>query len=282
MYVTHLESGTVTAQSSGSQSGKTSLMGQLAQRVILIHELGQLGGTEEFLHRRLYGLDVDQHLRRDLLRVMSGHALADHSLHSGKADAVLVLQKLAHRTDPAVAQMVDIIVVSDAVLQMDVIVNGSQNVFLGNMLRDQLMDVLTDRLRKLLRISGMLIQNFLQLRIIYQLRHAKLSRIAVHIMGNINHHAGKDLHIPFLSLHIDIGNRRVLDLVRQLRRHLRPGRRDQLSRRGIHHILRQHKAADPVLQHQLLIKFISADLGQVISSGVEEHGVDQALRALHA
>ena len=48
--VTYLESGTVSGQTTGSQRGQTSLMGQLAQRVILIHELGQLGRSEEFLN----------------------------------------------------------------------------------------------------------------------------------------------------------------------------------------------------------------------------------------
>ena len=37
------------------------------------------------------------------------HALADHALQAGEADAELVLQQLADGTDTAVAQMVDIV-----------------------------------------------------------------------------------------------------------------------------------------------------------------------------
>ena len=37
--------------------------------------------------------------------------------------------------------MVDIVLITDAVLQMQVIVNGSNNVFLGNMLRNQIVDL---------------------------------------------------------------------------------------------------------------------------------------------
>ena len=43
MYVTHLESGTVSGKTAGTQRGKTSLVSQLAERVILVHELRQLG-----------------------------------------------------------------------------------------------------------------------------------------------------------------------------------------------------------------------------------------------
>ena len=42
MHVTHFKSGTVTAQTAGTQRGETAFIGQLAQRVILIHELGKL------------------------------------------------------------------------------------------------------------------------------------------------------------------------------------------------------------------------------------------------
>ena len=39
VYVTHLESGTVSGQTSRSQGRQTSLVRQLTQRVVLIHEL---------------------------------------------------------------------------------------------------------------------------------------------------------------------------------------------------------------------------------------------------
>ena len=91
-------------------------MGDFRQRVVLIHKLGQLGGTEEFLHGSLHRLDVDQSLRRNLLGcIMCGHSLANHALQSGQADAILVLKKLADAADTAVALMVDIISRADAV-----------------------------------------------------------------------------------------------------------------------------------------------------------------------
>ena len=40
--------------------------------------------------------------------------------------------------------------------------------------------------------------------------------------------------------------------------------------------------SDPVPEHQFLVKFISADLCQIISPGVKKHRHNQALRTLHA
>ena len=40
---------------------------------------------------------------------LKGHALADHALQAGEADAELVLQQLADGTDTTVAELVDIV-----------------------------------------------------------------------------------------------------------------------------------------------------------------------------
>ena len=116
-------------------------MSQLTQRVVLIHELGQLGRSEELLHCCGNRLDVDQGLRGNAIQILGGHTLTNNSLHTGKTDTVLVLKQLTDRTDTTVAQMVDIVVITDAVLQMHVIVDGSNDIFLCDMLRNQLMDV---------------------------------------------------------------------------------------------------------------------------------------------
>ena len=58
--VTDLKSCAVSGQTAGAQCGQTALMGQLTQRVVLVHELGQLGRTEEFLDSSLDRFDVDQ------------------------------------------------------------------------------------------------------------------------------------------------------------------------------------------------------------------------------
>ncbi len=282
MHVTHLESRTVSGQTAGAQSGETPLVGQLGQRVVLVHELGQLGGTEEFLHRSRHRLDIDQGLGRNLVRVMGGHALAHHPLHPGQADAVLVLQKLSHGADAPVAQMVDVIVISKAILQMHVVIDGGDDVLLGHMFGNQLMHILLDGLRQLLRIVGEFFQNLGQHRIIHLLTDAEIPGVTVHIGSQVHHHVGKDFDVLLLCLDIDEGNRSILNGIRQLHGHFVSRRRQDLACGGIHHVRRQDLVPDAVPEGQLLVELISAHLGQVISAGVEEHGVDQALRALHA
>ncbi len=62
---------------------------------------------------------------------MSRHSLTDNSFQSGQTYPVLVLQKLAYRTDTPVAKVVDIISAAQTVFQMNIIINGSKNIFLG-------------------------------------------------------------------------------------------------------------------------------------------------------
>src|SRR5690606_21740388 len=92
--VADLEAGTLTGQTAGTQRGQTPLVGQARERVVLVHELRQLGRSEELLDRGHDGTDVDQRLRRDRLDVLRGHALAHHALHAGQADTDLVLDEL--------------------------------------------------------------------------------------------------------------------------------------------------------------------------------------------
>ena len=81
-------------------------MSQARQRVVLVHELAELAGPEELLHRGHDRADVDERLGRDRFHVLGGHALAHDPLHPGQADADLVLDQLAHRTDAAVGEVV--------------------------------------------------------------------------------------------------------------------------------------------------------------------------------
>src|SRR5207247_745387 len=49
--VTNLEPGPFTTQSARTQGGKPPLVGNLRERVGLVHELGELTGAKEFAHR---------------------------------------------------------------------------------------------------------------------------------------------------------------------------------------------------------------------------------------
>ena len=130
MHVANFEACAVTGQTAGAQGGQTALVGQLGQGVVLVHELGQRAGTDEFLDGGHHRADVDQALGRDLavLLVLQGHPLTDDALHAGEADAELVLQQFAHAAHTTVAQMVDLIGDTDAVIQADQVVDGGKDI----------------------------------------------------------------------------------------------------------------------------------------------------------
>ena len=108
-------------------------MGQPGQRVRLVHELRQLRGPEELLDRGHHGADVDQGLGRDRLDVLGRHALAHDALHPREADPDLVLDQLADRAEPAVAEVVDVVglVPLLAGVQLHEVADGLEHVLEG-------------------------------------------------------------------------------------------------------------------------------------------------------
>jgi hypothetical protein len=63
VHVAHLEAGTLAGQAARAQCRDATLVGDFRQRVGLIHKLGQLRGTKEFLDHGRYRLGIDQFLR---------------------------------------------------------------------------------------------------------------------------------------------------------------------------------------------------------------------------
>ena len=106
-------------------------MGDLRQRVGLVHELRQLRGAEELAHRRRRRLGVDQIVRHHGVDLDRAHALADRPLHAQETDAVLVFHQLADRAHPAVAEMVDVVDVAAPVLEIDEHVEDREDVLLA-------------------------------------------------------------------------------------------------------------------------------------------------------
>ena len=107
--VADLEACTLTGQAARAQCGQTALVRDACGKVGLVHELGQLGGAEELLDGRHDRADVDEGLRRDVVSVLGGHALAHDALHAAHADAELVLDQLADGAHAAVAKVVDVV-----------------------------------------------------------------------------------------------------------------------------------------------------------------------------
>ena len=131
MHVAHLEAGALAGQAARAQRREPPLVGDLGERVGLVHELRQLRRAEELAHRRRRRLGVDQVVRHHRVDLDRAHALADRPLHAQQADAVLVLHQLADRAHPAVAEMVDVVDLAAPVLEVDQHLEDREDVLLA-------------------------------------------------------------------------------------------------------------------------------------------------------
>src|SRR5690625_939403 len=109
VHVPHFHPGAVPREATGAQRRQAALVGESGERVVLVHELRQLRGTEELPDRGDHGADVDEGLRGDRFDVLGGHALAHDPLHPGEPGAHLVLDEFTHGADAAVAEVVDVV-----------------------------------------------------------------------------------------------------------------------------------------------------------------------------
>src|SRR5687768_11531976 len=128
MHVTNVEAGALAAEATGAQRGEAALVGQLRQRVRLIHELAQLAAAEELLHRGHHRADVDESVRGCLVGIGDRHPLLDDALHAEQADAELVLDQLAVGANAPVAEVVDVIRITAAVVQLDELADDGDDV----------------------------------------------------------------------------------------------------------------------------------------------------------
>ena len=126
--VADFEAGAFAGQTAGAEGRNAALVGDFRQRVGLIHELRQLRGTEEFAHRGNRRLGVDQVVGHDRVDIDRRHALLDGALHAQQADAILVLEKFADRANTAVAEVVDVVDLALAVLEVDQRLDDFQDV----------------------------------------------------------------------------------------------------------------------------------------------------------
>ena len=133
MDITDSKAGALPGETTRSKGRNAALVGQLSQRVRLIHELAQLAGAEELLDRRHQWLGVHQLGRGERIGLADRHPLLDDSLEAVEAHPHLVLQQLAHGTNAAVAQVIDVVEAgaTDIQLEVDQVVEGGEHVLMG-------------------------------------------------------------------------------------------------------------------------------------------------------
>ena len=94
-------------------------MRDLRQRVVLVHELGQLRGTEVFLHGSSDRLGVDQILRHQAFGLCQRQALFHGPLDTDQAQTELVFCHFTNGTNTTVTEVIDII---DRVLTVSMLI----------------------------------------------------------------------------------------------------------------------------------------------------------------
>ena len=109
MHVAHLKAGALTGETARPKRGHATLVRDFRQRVVLVHELRQLAGTEELFHRSRHRLGVDQVLRHEAFALGHRQAFLDRALNTHQAHTELVFGHFAHTAHTAVAQVIDIV-----------------------------------------------------------------------------------------------------------------------------------------------------------------------------
>src|SRR6266576_3804128 len=103
--VAHLDRRALAREPARAERRQAAAVRQAGKRVRLVHELRQLRGAEELLHRRHDRPDVDDRLRRDRVHVLGRHPLAHDTFHAVEPDAERLLDQLADGAEPAVAEV---------------------------------------------------------------------------------------------------------------------------------------------------------------------------------
>ncbi len=276
--VAHVEARALSGQTAGAEGRHTALVRQLGEGVGLIHELAQRRGAEELLDRRRDRADVDEALRGDDVEILDRHALADDALHAAEADAELVLQQLADAAHAAVAEMVDVVRLADAVGQAVEVVDGGEDVVDDDVLGDQHVDVLADGVLE--RLALVLLGERAHDDAAHELLHAELSGVEVDIAADIHHAVGEHAHVLAVDAQRHGEHARVGDPARVGAGEHLPGLVQQLAGEGIGHGRGQLEARDAREEGELLVELVAADVGDLIAAAVIEQTVEQSLGGL--
>ena len=103
-------------------------MRQLRKRVVLVHELWQLGRTKEFFNCCSYWADVDDLLWCQDIVILYRHPFANVSFHPWKSKTHLVGKQFTNGTNPTVSKVVDIIHAANTFCKVQEIAHFCQDV----------------------------------------------------------------------------------------------------------------------------------------------------------
>ena len=108
-------------------------MGELSQRIGLIHELAQLTGAKELLDGSHQGLWIHQLCWSERIGFTNRHSLFDDPFESVQSHTNLVLKQFANRTNATITKVVNVIKAcpTDIQFQVDQIIQSGKHVLVG-------------------------------------------------------------------------------------------------------------------------------------------------------
>ena len=111
--------------------------------------------------------------------------------------------------------MVNVIVIAHAVFQMHIIINRSKNVFLRNVLWNQVVNVTLYQRFQFINVPCTLLKQPFQDRIIHLLCNTHFHWVDIHNSLQVYHHIRKNFNIAgaFLTLYPQKWNGRILDRI---------------------------------------------------------------------
>jgi hypothetical protein len=110
MHVANLKTGALAVQSARTQRRQPALVGQLRQRIGLVHHLRKLAAPEEELDRAADRLAVDQlGDAAELVRIAQTHPLGDRAAQLEKSLTQLLGGQLVDGPQAAVTQVIDVV-----------------------------------------------------------------------------------------------------------------------------------------------------------------------------
>ena len=218
-----------------------------------------------------------QHVQ--ILRLES-HALTDHTLQTGETDAELVLQQLAHGTNAAVAQVVDIIQIAKTDRKAIHVVDRGENIVNDNVLGNKLVHTGNNGFLQL-AVAGAGFQNLRKNAETHTLVHAALLvRVKGQEVVDFHHAVGNHFYLTLTHRDKRNGNTRVVNgFGFRVGYHL-PRLRHQLAGQRVDNRLGKTLAYDTARQIQLFVVLVTSHTGKIIPAGVKEQTIDVRLRAL--
>ncbi len=115
MYVANLEPGALTCQTSRPKSRYTTLVGDLGQRIVLIHELRQLTGSKKLLDGRSDGFGIDHILRHQAFRIRHTKPLFNCAFNPYESHPESVFSHFSYRPDTPISEVINVVNGTEAV-----------------------------------------------------------------------------------------------------------------------------------------------------------------------